>query len=454
MNHKRIAAAVLAAAVLLVGARPPATAKRPIEGGHTVVQSLFETLQQLLEQAASGHTPALRLEGRSHQKYMDGNGYGMFEPSKALTRAEAAQIFYTLLDDPPAVKGVLTDVSDTDCYAAAVHSLVRAGMLRADEEGRFHPDAPFTRAECAAAAACLLPQGRLPIAFADVPAAHPYYDAICIAAAHGLFRLPEDGRFRPDDPLTRAEAAAVFNRLLGRTPDPNTITTSEQIRFFPDVPTTHWAYTQIIEATVSHEQERLAVGERWISLTEERCPLPDGLHNIDGRLYCIQNGKFVHSAIINGFAFGTDGAYTTGNPSLDAALSEIIRTRTDATMTQPQKLRAVYRYVRDHFTYIKRKLVSQGQTGWEPAYAEAFLRDGRGNCFGYAAAFCLLARELGYDAHTVVGWLGKNRQPHGWVEIVLNGKTYLYDAELEMKYRSSNFFQARYGSTRFPYYKS
>ena len=74
--------------------------------------------------------------------------------------------------------------------------------------------------------------------------------------------------------------------------------------------------------------------------------------------------------------------------------------------------------------------------------------------FRSAATFCLLARELGYDAHTVVGWLGGNRQPHGWVEIVLDGKTYLYDAELEMKYRSSNFFQARYGSTRFDYYKS
>ena len=123
-------------------------------------------------------------------------------------------------------------------------------------------------------------------------------------------------------------------------------------------------------------------------------------------------------------------------------------------MTQNQKLRAVYGYVRDQFTYIKRKLIAKSQTGWEPAFAEAFLNDGRGNCFGYAATFCLLARELGYDARTVVGWLGKNRQPHGWVEIELDGTTYVSDAVLEMKYRSSNFFQARYGSTRFDYYKS
>ncbi len=454
MKHNQVIAGVLAAVVLLLGAKPPAPVQHPISSGRGPVQSFFDSVQQMIEKYTEEHALKLRQEGSSHSNYMNGNEWGMFEPLESLTRAEAAQILYTLMEAPPEVEAVFSDVPEGAWYAQAVNSLASAGVICGDEEGNFHPEAPFTRAECAVAAARFLPLGRLPITFVDVPVDHPDYEAICTAAACGLFSRPEDGCFRPDDPLTRAEAAAVFNRLLGRTPDAETIQTSPQVRFFPDVPVTHWAYAQIMEATISHEQEELAEGEHWVSLTEERHPLPDGFHNIDGWLYCARDGKFVRSEIVNGFAFGADGHFTTGNLPLDAKLSEIIRTKTNDTMTQNQKLRAVYGYVRDQFTYIKRKLIAKGQTGWEPAFAEAFLNDGRGNCFGYAATFCLLARELGYDAHTVVGWLGGNRQPHGWVEIVLDGKTYLYDAELEMKYRSSNFFQARYGSTRFDYYKS
>ena len=453
MNNKRAAAGMLAAVLLLMGANPPAAAERPEAASGSAVQTFIETVQQLLECSARENALTLREEAASHLKYMDGSGVGMFEPDKGLTRAEAAHFLYTLADGPPDSEGGIPDVPETAWYAAAANSLARAGVMPGDEEGMFRPDEPFTRAECAAAAACFLPRGRIPITFLDVPVGAPYYEEIGIAAANGLFSRPEDGFVRPDDPLTRAEAAAVFNRLLGREPDTDTIRTSEKVRFFPDVPETHWAYAQIMEATVSHEQEYAEAGEHWVSLTEERHPLADGFHNIDGWLYCSQSGRFVRSRTVDGFAFGADGRYTTGNPTLDNILAEIIRTQTNASMTETEKLRAVYSHVRDRFTYIKRELISKGQTGWEPAYAEAFLRDGRGNCFGYAATFCLLARELGYDAHTVVGWLGKNRQPHGWVEIVLNGKTYLYDAELEMKYRSSNFFQARYGNTLYAYYK-
>lgn len=446
MKYKRIAAGVLAAAALLIAALPPASADTPVPQAVSVDAPAEEAV--LLDSRLS-----LREEGETHKKYLNGNDFGMFEPSKALTRAEAAQIFYILLDEPPETGGSFRDVPENAWFAQAAGSLAREGIIIGDKDGLFHPDSPFTRAECAAAAAYFLPSGGFPFLFHDVQQDNPYYSDICIAAANGLFSAA-DPLFRPDDPLTRAEAAIVFNRLLGRSPDVETIASSPEVRFFPDVPQSHWAYAHIMEASIGHVQQPGAHTEQWTSLNEERCPLADGFHNIGGSLYCVREGQFVHNETVRGFWFGENGRLATGNSALGTALAEVILTRTNENMTSGQKLRAVYNYVRDNFTYIKRKLVSKGQTGWEPAYAEAFLRDGRGNCFGYAATFCLLARELGYDARTVVGWLGKNRQPHGWVEIELDGTTYVYDAELEMKYRSSNFFQARYGSTRFAYYKN
>ena len=101
-------------------------------------------------------------------------------------------------------------------------------------------------------------------------------------------------------------------------------------------------------------------------------------------------------------------------------------------MTRDQKLRALYNYVRDNYTYLKRGLVDKNAVGWENEYAEEFFRTKKGNCFSYSAAFCLLARQLGLPAYTVVGKLEISVvQDHGWVEIPLDGKTYLFDTELE-----------------------
>ena len=57
----------------------------------------------------------------------------------------------------------------------------------------------------------------------------------------------------------------------------------------------------------------------------------------------------------------------------------------------------------------------------------------------------------------MVGNLGKNRQVHGWVEIDLDGTTYVFDPELEMVYRgrgsSYNLFKITYQSAPFTYWK-
>jgi len=57
-----------------------------------------------------------------------------------------------------------------------------------------------------------------------------------------LLGLP-DGRFEPNRALSRAEAAAVFNRVLGRT-----LPTSPDASRWPDIPSGHWALADIAAA--------------------------------------------------------------------------------------------------------------------------------------------------------------------------------------------------------------
>lgn len=410
-----------------------------------ISSSVFPTL-------ASGHSKeedALSLNTSDHFKFMDGSDDGLFHPSQLLTRSEVAQILYQLLEEKPAFSSTFFDVPADAWYSQAVGTLEGLGLLRESEDGLFHPTQPITRADFALLLNHFVPSNWPNHDFTDVPGDHPAYEAICHTTAFGLFSGYPDGGFHPDDGLTRAEAATVFNKLLGRTPDASTIDISPNTRFFPDLSPSHWAYYQIMEATISHLYLTSPDGEEWwTTLTFEPTVLSDGYHLIDGQLYRVQNGSFVRSTTLDGFTFRADGTYTCGSDSLDAQLVSIVKAHTNDSMAQEQKLRALYEYCRDNFVYLKRPLVSKGQTGWEISYAQEFLSLGKGNCYSFSALFCLLARQIGYPAYTVVGSLGGAYSgPHGWVEIPMDGVNYMFDPQFEWRNRY------QYGKTQCDLFK-
>lgn len=391
----------------------------------------------------------------SHVKYMDGSD-GWFYPERNVTRAELAQILSGVVADTPQAAPQFQDVPWDAWYAPAVQKAAGLGLMSGDG-GAFRPSAPATRAECAAALAQLLPYDAWDSlqTFPDVPTGHWAYLFIARTAAYGLFRGDDAGLFHPDDGLKRCEAAAVFNRLLGRSPDLAYISNRNDLRTFPDVPASHWAYGDIMEATVTHQCASAGYArETWTAavsgptLAADPQPVPDpvpgatpeppvssssdGPRRVDGRLYWFVNGEPVRSQSVNGLYFDENGCYTTGNAELDDKLNAIVEELTDDSMTRDQKLRVLFNYVRDNFKYLKRPLVSKDQTGWEPEYALFFLNNGKGNCYSFSAAYCLLCRELGLPAYTVVGSVLNS--PHGWVEIVLDGSVYMFDTQLEWRY--------------------
>lgn len=103
-----------------------------------------------------------------------------------------------------------------------------------------------------------------------------------------------------------------------------------------------------------------------------------------------------------------------------------------------KRLRACYDYmINGHFGYTRRGMVARGAKGWQARYAEQFLKDRTGNCFGWAATFYYLAKKCGYSPRIYSGschYRNGNTGRHGWTEITMNGRSYIFDPEMHWSY--------------------
>lgn len=101
---------------------------------------------------------------------------------------------------------------------SAITSWQDKGLISGYTDGTFKPDNSVTRAEFAAMvnkALGLTEKGEVP--FSDVQSGSWYYDAISIAVKAGYCSGYEDGTFKPDATITRAEAAVMISLAKGLT---------------------------------------------------------------------------------------------------------------------------------------------------------------------------------------------------------------------------------------------
>lgn len=203
-----------------------------------------------------------------HTTSMTGYGNGLFGPEDKVTRAQVAQIFYRLLKDNNVKITVnFTDVPDDAWYATAVNTLGSLGIVGGIGDGRFDPNRPITRAEfCVIATRFAKVVSTVENPFSDINAQDWYYTAVTTAASYDWVTGMGDGTFRPYDVITRAQAATIINRMLGAAAD-RAFVDKYVPNPYKDVSTTHWAYYQIIEASVAHDHGYDAEGvEIWNSL--------------------------------------------------------------------------------------------------------------------------------------------------------------------------------------------
>lgn len=226
------------------------------------------------EQTALSAVPSVFSD--DHYAYIIGRDDGLIHPEASITRAEVATIFFRLLKDEVrsaalTCRNPFPDVSESAWYNTAVSTMAAMGILKGDADGFFRPDDPITRAEFAAVAARFDTSGsKEGVSFRDI-AGHWAESDIRLAAANGWVK-GDRGLFRPDDLITRAEAMALINRVLHRTPESEDDLLRSMIVWPDNMDTDKWYYLDVQEATNSHDYARKADAayEYWTHLIENR----------------------------------------------------------------------------------------------------------------------------------------------------------------------------------------
>lgn len=200
------------------------------------------------------------LNGEDHYAYIKGYPNGSFKPNATITRAEAASIFYRLLTDSTrktysTTYNTFKDVPAKAWYNTAVSTMAKLGIVNGGSDGCFRPNDPITRAEIAAMIARCdgNSYGSAYTNFSDVKG---HWAASYIARAYELGWINGYGStYEPDKYITRAETVAILNRVLNRAPQ----TTSDLLsglNTFNDVSVTSWYYLDVEEAANSHTYTR------------------------------------------------------------------------------------------------------------------------------------------------------------------------------------------------------
>ena len=113
-------------------------------------------------------------------------------------------------------------------------------------------------------------------------------------------------------------------------------------------------------------------------------------------------------------------------------------------------LRAAYNWSVGTLSYYghgKPDMPEDGSPG-SRFFADFGFKNLKGNCFVFAATFYEMARLLGYPSRQIYGWVpkrGGGLTPHSWVEIDIDGETWVFDPEFHHA-TGKNGFMFRYGT--------
>ena len=245
---------------------------------HKITKNDFSTSQSAAIRNAEtvrnyrSSTPNM-LNDTDHFAYVIGYKDGLVKPYGLITRAETTAIFFRLLKDSVRDSSLLTsstytDVPDNYWANTAISTMTGLGIVQGRSTTTFDPQSPITRAQFAAICARFdtgTSSGTQ--TFSDI-SGHWAEKYIQRAAELGWIKGFEDGTFRPDTYITRAQAMTMINRVLNRIPEEESdLLTGMNV--WPDCNPGDWFYLAVQEATNSHAFKHKAGNyETWIGMSQ------------------------------------------------------------------------------------------------------------------------------------------------------------------------------------------
>ena len=221
-----------------------------------------------------GHWISNTFETEDHFAYIMGYPDGTVRPENNITREEVATILYRLLKADAREAIYTTDNNFPDVSADrwsnhCISTMANGAYVLGYEDGTFGPAKSITRAEFAtmvvryAKGVVTAEAGAL----SDI-SGHWGENYILTAVGEGWIAGYEDGTFKPDKYITRAETMTILNRMLARKVDATGIHADAKI--WSDNSASGWYYYEVEEATNSHDYTRKSDGltENWDSIRE------------------------------------------------------------------------------------------------------------------------------------------------------------------------------------------
>ncbi len=190
------------------------------------------TLKDKSGKVANGTTDkngTLILPAIKHSAYIVGYDDGTFKPDSDMSRAEAAAIFARLIAEAKGEtvsgKSSFADVSSKEWYSSYIGYLEKYNVISGYNDGTFKPDASVTRAEFVSMAVRyygLFNEVKTvanTTKYTDVDSSYWAIKDISYAKSIGWLNGYADGTFKGDNNITRAEVVTVVNRATNRTAD-------------------------------------------------------------------------------------------------------------------------------------------------------------------------------------------------------------------------------------------
>ncbi len=208
----------------------------------------------------------------------------------------------------------------------------------------------------------------------------------------------------------------------------------------------------VMPAAVHAETPGQAVKEGWVKEKKDtyyykKYKPVKGWKKIDKKWYYfdkktnVMARNTIAGAKKGGYYYVDEDGVRVDDKTVNAAV-KFVRKRAKKEKTPRKKLLACYDYFTDKCYYVnhgyklkKNKL---------PEYGREFLITDRGNCFMGSSAMCYCAKVLGYETRLGVGNSYMGPTAHGWAEVKVGRKWYLFDINRTRWNRGTNFRMVTY----------
>ncbi|MGM9927457.1 MAG: S-layer homology domain-containing protein [Bacillus sp. (in: firmicutes)] len=141
------------------------------------------------------------------------------------------------------------DFSKNHYAYSAVQTLTNQNIISGYNDGTFRPDQSVTRGQAAAIINRVLKRtSQQTNSFTDVSSSHTFAKDIEAIKELGIINGFPDGTFRPNDTMTRAQMAVIVKNAFSLNKDK--ITSSAANDVYQDISSSYWAYEAIITMNI------------------------------------------------------------------------------------------------------------------------------------------------------------------------------------------------------------